>query len=166
MNRLPKMIKHALREGKPIGFVIECEDESKNAKGTIFPPSKTGWSEVTLVAKRKKWEDKGHIDELFLEAESLLTEMKFKKNNNKRPFKWNDISSELDKSFNYSTFLRHSDSPGTEFAVKTKCPDCGNPSMNSEGNKFDVLTKKQRSVFRCPQCRGWKFAREHTPSDE
>ena len=52
MNRLPNMIKEVLGEGKTIGFVIECEDESKNAKGTIFPPSKTGWSEVTLVAKR------------------------------------------------------------------------------------------------------------------
>ena len=166
MNRLPNMIKEVLGEGKTIGFVIECEDESKNAKGTIFPPSKTGWSEVTLVAKRKKWEEAGHIDELFHEAESLLTEMNFRKNNNKRPFKWSEISCELDKSFNFSTFLRHSDPASDVITINTKCPDCGNPSMVAEGKKYDVLTKKQRSAFRCPQCRGWRFAREHTPADE
>ena len=106
-NRLSTLVKQVLSEAKPIGFVVECEDESKNAQGTIFPPTKTGWCEVVITAKKKKWEKESHRKELLIEAENLLIEMNFKKNNNKRPFNWDLISIELDPDFSYSTYVRH-----------------------------------------------------------
>jgi|9_EtaG_2_1085328.scaffolds.fasta_scaffold00449_7 hypothetical protein len=107
LNNLSGLVREVLSNDEPIGFLVECEDPKKNVQGTIFPPSKTGWCEVTLVGKNKHWELKNHRDELFIEAENLLVEMNFKKNNNKRPFNWKLISTSLDPKFTYSTYLRH-----------------------------------------------------------
>lgn len=106
-SNLSGLVREVLSKDEPIGFLVECEDKKKNVQGTIFPPSKTGWCEVTLVGKNKHWELKSHREELFIEAENLLVEMDFKKNNNKRPFNWKLISTSLDSKFTYSTYLRH-----------------------------------------------------------
>jgi hypothetical protein len=106
-NNLSSMVREVLSNDEPIGFLVECEDNRKNVQGTIFPPSKTGWCEVTLIGKNKHWDSKSQRQELFIEAENLLVEMKFKKNNNKRPFNWKLISTNLDPKFVYSTYLRH-----------------------------------------------------------
>lgn len=106
-NNLSSMVREVLSNDEPIGFLVECEDKKKNVQGTIFPPSKTGWCEVTLRGLNKHWDSPELRKELFIEAENLLVEMDFKKNNNKRPFNWKLISTRLDPKFWYSTYLRH-----------------------------------------------------------
>lgn len=38
-----------------------------------------------------------------------------------------------------------------------KCPDCGNPNLQSDRDRFDPLSGLMKKTKKCTQCRRWMF---------